>query len=172
MSYILNDDWQGLERTSPEWCQNQAESIRKYIAGTHEYIDVDGIVMLLNEMADAKYSTAESYCERIMAHLLFIHISPTNDAINHWLSEIENFSYNLLPAIGVKAKRRQGNTNIRNELTENWAEIYDRAVEQTRKKARRATIFPFHTDIIPLVAPWNLQDFMSKTPEELAKMTK
>ena len=70
MAYILSEDWHGMERTSPEWCQKQAEAIKKYIDDDNEYIDVDGVVMLFTEMAELRYSTAESMALRLMEHLL------------------------------------------------------------------------------------------------------
>ena len=170
MSYILSEDWHGMERTSPEWCQKQAEAIRKYIDGDNEYIDVDGVVMLFTEMAELRYSTAESMALRLMEHLLYVAVSPDNDAVRHWLREVNNFRHCFLNSLGVTTMRPKGNTNIKNQLADNWQKIYAKAVNEVKEKAQGAFVFGFDLDKIPAAPPWCVEDFLNKGDEKLVSM--
>ena len=172
MGYVLDEDGQGLERTSPEWCEKQAESIRKYIDGDNEYIDVDGVVMLLTEMAELRYSAAESMALRLMEHLLYVAISPDNDAVRHWLHEIDTFVHNFSVSLGVTTERPEGNTNIKNKLQGNWDKIYAKAVKKVRSKAKSAFVFNFAVNKLPAAPPWQVQDFLTKTDDELVAIIK
>lgn len=171
MSYILSENWQGLERTSPEWCQKQAESLRKYIDGDNEYIDVDGVVMLLTEMAELRLSSAESMALRLMEHLLYVAVSPDNVAIRHWRHEINNFRHCFSVSIGVTTVRPKGNTNIKNQLDNSWSKIYAKAVKEVKSKAQEAEVFAFDVKKIPVAPPWSVQDFLEKSDAELVSMT-
>ena len=171
MAYILSEDWQGLERTSPEWCEKQAESIRKYIDGDNEYIDVDGVVMLLTEMAELRYSSAESMALRLMEHLLYVTVSPDNDAARHWRHEINNFRHCFSVSVGVTTIRPKGNTNIKNQLNDSWSKIYAKAVKEVKSKAQEAKAFAFDLNKIPAAPPWCVQDFLDKNDAELIAMT-
>ena len=177
MSYILNESWQGIDRLSEEWCRKQAESIARVI---HDYrncevplgedFDGDGLIAFLNEMAVKDYKTASGAAFRIMSHLLYVHTSPNNTAVNHWLEEVDNFLDLFADGVGVDKKHEFGNTNLKNELRENWSDIYDRAINKVLKKARDAEIFSFDTKKIPETASWSVEDFLTKSPKELLKM--
>ena len=170
MSYVLSEDWNGMERTSPEWCQKQAEAIKKYIDGDNEYIDVDGVVMLLTEMAELRYSTAESMALRLMEHLLYVAVSPDNDAVRHWMTRVNNFRHCFVNSLGVSTIRPKGNTNLKNQLENNREKIYAKAVKEVKWKAQDAAVFGFDLNKIPVNAPWCVDDFLSKGDEELVSM--
>lgn len=182
MTYVLNEDWHGMDRLSEEWCRKQAESIARVIHSyrKHEVLlredffmeefDGDGLIAFLNEMAVKDYKTASGAAFRIMSHLLYVHTSPNNTAVNHWLEEIDNFLDLFADGVGVDKKHRFGNTNLKNELRENWSDIYDRAVNKVYKKAKDAEVFSFDTEKIPETASWSIEDFLTKSPKELIKM--
>ena len=187
MSYILNETWHGMERTSPEWFRVQVGSLARVMHESRDCddvlredsfngdffvddLDVEGLIALLNEMAVKDYKTASSAAFRIMSHLLYIHTSPNNNAVRHWLDEVDRFLDLFADGIGVDKKHEFGNTNLRKELKENWSDIYDRAVKKVFIKAKDAEIFPFDTKKIPQEASWSVEDFLTKSPKELVFM--
>lgn len=188
MPYTLNEIWNGMERMSPEWCRVQAKSIANVVQMARDRkggvfredffngdffaddLDCDGLIAMLNEMAVKDYKTASGAAFRIMSHLLYVHTSPNNPAVKHWLEEVDNFLDLFADGVGVDKKHEFGNTNLKNELKENWSDIYDRAVKKVFKKAKDAEIFPFDTKKIPEEASWSVEDFLTKSPKELVRM--
>ena len=187
MSYILNEDWHGMERMSPEWCRVQVGSLARVMHESRDRnvslqedafngdffvdaLDCEGLIAMLNEMAVKDYKTASGAAIRIMSHLLYVHTSPNNTAVKHWLEEVDNFLDLFADGIGVDRKHEFGNTNLRNELKKNWSYIYDRAVKKVFRKAKDAEIFSFDTKKIPQEASWSIEDFLTKSPKELVAM--
>ncbi len=188
MPYILTEKWNGIDRLTEEWCRRQAESIARVVHGFRDHkvflredffdgdffaedFDSDGLIAFLNEMAVKDYKSASSLAFRMMSHLLYVHTSPDNPAVNHWLDEIDNFGYAFADAVGVDRKHELGNTNIRNKLRENWSDIYEKAVRQVLTKAKRySTAFNFDTASIPVEVVWTVEDFLTRNTEELVEM--
>ena len=188
MAYELNESWHGMERISPEWCRVQVGSLSRVVKGfrnrddflqedsfngnsfVDDFLDVEGLIALLNEMAVKDYKTASGAAFRIMSHLLYIHTSPNNTAVKHWLEEVDNFLDLFADGIGVDKKHEFGNTNLKNELKENWSDIYERAVKKVFRKAKDAEIFSFNTKKIPKEVSWSVEDFLTKSPKELVSM--
>ena len=92
MFYKLNEDWHGMERMSPEWCRVQVGSLARVMHESRDRnvslqedafngdffvddLDTEGLIAMLNEMAEARYDTAESYASLVMEHLLYLRIA-------------------------------------------------------------------------------------------------
>ena len=188
MSYILNEDWHGMERMSPEWCRVQVGSLARVLQESRDRnvflqedsfngdffaddLDTEGLIAMLDEMAEARYDTAESYASLVMEHLLYLRIAPNNDSVIHWQCEVSNFLRLFRKnGVGVRVRRKAGNANIKKELTENWSEIYEEAVGEVRDKAENAKPFTFKVGLIPETVPWTVDDFLEKNTNALVAM--
>ena len=186
--YILAEDWNGMERMSPEWFRVQVGTLSRVINGSRDYdgifqedafngdffvkeLDTEGLIAMLNEMAVKDYKSAGSFAFRMMSHLLYVHTAPNNTAVNHWLDEIDSFRYAFIDAVGADEKHELGNTNIRNRLHENWTSIYKKAVRHVLTKAKRySKVLFLDTTIIPVEASWTVEDFLTKETESLDSM--
>ena len=170
MYYPLQEDWNGLERGSSAWFQKQAEGIARVMyEDVDDYLDRVGLIEILNEMAEKSYNVAESAAYRLMAHLLYICISPQNSAVRHWRIECKNFLRYFEDGVGVTVRRKFGNTNIKNELNYNWKDVYDRAVAKVVHKSRHMQP-KFDLSKIPEDVPWTIEDFLTKDVDELIEM--
>ena len=166
--YILNESWKGMDRVSPEWLKLQADALMQ---NDEDDLDRDGLSAWLYEMSERDYITAEHTAIRLIETLILVIISPNNDSQRHWIHEIDNFINLFRRAVGVELKKKLGNTNIRNELRENWSDVYNEAVAEVLAKANNAWSFnQFYTDRIPAENPWTVEDFLTKSSGELLNM--
>ena len=166
--YILNESWKGMDRVSPEWLKLQAEALMQ---NDEDDLDRDGLSAWLYEMSERDYITAESTAIQLIKTLILVIISQNNNAQKHWIHEIDNFIILFRRAVGVELKKKLGNTNIRNELRENWSEVYNEAVAEVLAKANNAWSFnQFYTERIPAENPWTVEDFLTKSSGELLNM--
>ena len=106
----------------------------------------------------------------LMEHLLYVIISPDNDAKNHWIGEIGSFLKLFRDGVGVSKINKNGNTNIKNDLAQEWQRNYEKAKRKVINKARLAKLGTFMTDKIPLESPWSVEDFLTKKVSALSNI--
>ena len=76
------------------------------------------------------YATATSATINLMEHLLYVLIAPDIDAKNHWIGEIGNFLKLFRDGVGVSKINKNGNTNIKNDLAQEWQKITKKRKEK------------------------------------------
>ena len=128
---------------------------------------------LLNEMSSnqAQINGAKSYCIKIMEHLLKYQFSTSNFPKNTWKYEILNkFQPALNKCLYIGKTRKEilkkiYNENVYREIEEDFKILYQKAIDSYNKepysdlKARRKEI--------PQECPWNLEDLMNSSFEQL-----
>ena len=168
MLYRFYDDWDDIEKFESEWCRRQARLLNQNTREECYPIRRGKITEILQEMAKKDYATATSATINLMEHLLYILIAPNNDAKNHWIGEIGNFLKLFRDGVGVSKINKNGNTNIKNNLAQEWQKSYEKARRKVINKARLSKPGTFMTYKIPLEPPWGVEDFLTKSISELS----
>lgn len=158
---ILTKEWNGLDRGSDSWCQEQVRLLTDKILDT---ADIDGIRAVLWEMSYRNLGDAISFGGRVIEHLLKLSFVSNADAglKKHWMHEVKTF-LDCFIRIFTKGNKDLL-TTYRDDLISG---MWSFALKEYRKDEKDSPGFVFSYDSIPNECPYTPEDLMDLSVKEL-----
>ena len=137
------------ERDILSWSEHQADLLRR-VANGERVNDVDWphVIEEISDVGSSELRSVQSYLRQGMIHLLKLHLSPTDLARDHWLTEVEVF-------LDDAAQRFSPSMRQRIDL--------DTIFAKARARGSRHSA----GQILPEVCPWALDDLLAADVDAL-----
>lgn len=168
----LNEDWNGIERLTPEWDAAQEKGLTKYIDMIDQKdVDILGIITMFKESYQGQVVTASLLTVRYIKDLLYVSIGDPKYT-KYWLVDYDNARFSLKLALGIALSDDEGDQSLKNILKDKLPKIYESAIKEAKSSLVGVDKERFDFSRVPDDCPWTIDNLINDSHEDLLSRIK